>query len=54
MCRQEEIPAIAALQASAFFEPIPIAGPFNKVIQYGFEVRSEKVPLHHNNFVLQS
>lgn len=38
ICRHEEAKAVAALQASAFYEPLPIPGLFNRFLQLGFEV----------------
>lgn len=38
-CRLEEAKQVAALQASAFYEPLALLGPLNKILQLGFEVR---------------
>lgn len=36
-CREDELSAVAELQAEAFYEPIPLLGPFNRPLLYGFQ-----------------
>ena len=35
--REEELPAVAEIQAESFYEPLPLLGPFNKPLLYGFQ-----------------
>ena len=51
-CRHEEAKQVAALQASAFYEPLAFAGPLNKILQLGFEVLHLKSFFFWKNDVL--
>lgn len=36
-CRESELSKVAQIQAEAFYEPLPLLGPFNRPLLYGFQ-----------------